>query len=306
MNKNVKPTLIVLAAGMGSRYGGLKQVDPVGPNDEAIIDYSIYDAVRAGFGKVVFVIRKHFADAFREKFERRLRGKIETEYVFQEIEAFVPVGVTVNPEREKPWGTGHAVLVARDVVDEPFAVINADDFYGPEAFRVVAGFLTDPERKDDEYCMAGYFLSNTLSEHGSVSRGICSADSEGWLKSVVERTKISHSGKKIVAEIEDGKTIELNDDDIVSMNFWGFMPSFFGHLENHFSRFIHENAQVVKGEFYIPSVVNSLIESGEARVKVLSSGASWFGVTYREDKPVAVARIRELTEKGIYPSNLWK
>ena len=302
----MKPTLLILAAGMGSRYGGLKQVDPVGPNGEAIIDYSIYDAIRAGYGKVVFVIRESFADAFKESFESKLAGKIETEYVFQELNNYVPENIQIAADRKKPWGTGHAVLVAKDVINEPFVVINADDYYGPNAYQMIPGYLASvPDVSKPYYCMVGYGLKNTLSEHGFVSRGVCETDGEDFLETVVERTHIEKVENKIISRIDENTTMELSGNEVVSMNVWGFTPSFFEYLENYFYRFIQTNADNSKGEFYIPYVVNDLIEKQKIRLKVLESKDGWFGVTYKEDKELAVQNIADLIEKGVYPERLW-
>ena len=298
----MKPTLVILAAGVGSRYGGVKQMDKIGPSGESIIDYSVFDAIRAGFGKVVFVLNPKIIDDFKAIFEPRLAGKIETEYILQELHN-IPEGIEFNRERTKPWGTGHAVLVAEQFVHEPFAVINADDFYGREAFQVLAGFLTDPIRQQNEYALVGYKLSNTLSENGSVSRGICQSEN-GCLTDVVERTSILRKEEGIVFE-EAGTEYPLNDDDIVSMNFWGFTPLFFSQLKRDFSKFITENAHQLKAEFYIPLVANNLIKSGEASFRTLTSNDQWFGVTYQEDKPVTIQRVAELVEKGQYPEKLW-
>jgi UTP-glucose-1-phosphate uridylyltransferase len=303
----MKPTLLILAAGLGSRYGGLKQVDPIGPNGEAIIDYSIYDAIRAGYGKVVFVIRESFAEAFKETFDSKLRGRIETAYAYQELDSFVPKELTIHPDRKKPWGTGHAILVAKDVVHEPFVVINADDFYGSAAYRMIPEFLSGVEKHDiPHYCMVGYQLKNTLSEHGFVSRGICETDGEAFLKTVVERTHIEKSDGKIFSQIDENTSIELTGNEVVSMNIWGFTPSYFGFLETYFNKFIRENVTNPKGEFYIPYVVNELINRNEIKLKVLESKDHWFGVTYKEDKEMAVNSIRNLISKGIYPEKLWK
>ncbi len=302
----MKPTLLILAAGMGSRYGGLKQVDPVGPNGEAIIDYSIYDAIRAGFGKVVFVIRESFADAFRESFDQKLNGRIATEYVFQELENYVPEDVTIHPDRKKPWGTGHAVLVAKDAISEPFAVINADDFYGPGSYRLTHDYLLqDRENAAYNYCMVGYQLEKTLSEHGYVSRGVCQTDQQGYLQTVVERTHIEKKGDQILTELGNGQTMELTGEEVVSMNIWGFMPSYFDFLESYFDEFIRTNADNPRGEFYIPFVVNDLIGKNKIKLKVLQSQDLWFGVTYKEDKASAVQSINQLIEEGVYPEKLW-
>ena len=298
----MKPTLVILAAGVGSRYGGVKQMDKIGPSGESIIDYSVFDAIRAGFGKVVFVLNPKIIDDFKAIFEPRLAGKIKTEYILQELHN-IPEGIEFNRERTKPWGTGHAVLVAEQFVHEPFAVINADDFYGREAFQVLADFLTDPIRQQNEYALVGYKLANTLSENGSESRGICQSEN-GCLTDVVERTSILRKEEGIVFE-EAGTEYPLNDDDIVSMNFWGFTPLFFSQLKRDFSKFITENAHQLKAEFYIPLVANNLIKSGEASFRTLTSNDQWFGVTYQEDKLVTIQRVAELVEKGQYPEKLW-
>ena len=302
----MKPTLLILAAGMGSRYGGLKQVDGVGPNGEPIIEYSVYDAIRAGFGKVVFVIRKDIEEAFRETFGNKFEDKIEVKYAFQAVNTPIE-GISELPEREKPWGTGHAVLVAHDLIHEPFAVINADDYYGPGSYQLTHDYLLNPNTDPaNDYCMVGYMLDKTLSEHGYVSRGICETDSDEFLQTVVERTHIERVDGKIITQIEEGKTMELTGNEVVSMNFWGFMPSYFDHLETYFTHFIRENAQNPKGEFYIPTVVNDLIDKGKINLKVLQSKDLWFGVTYKEDKASAVNSINKLIAKGVYPEKLWK
>lgn len=301
---NKKPALLILAAGIGSRYGGLKQLDQVGPNNETIIDYSIYDAIRAGFGKVVFVIRENIEADFRAFFDKKLAGKIEVEYVYQEIHK-IPKGLNYNPERIKPWGTGHAVLMAKEVIKENFAVINADDFYGREAYEVVADYFKQKDRKETDYCMVGYQLKNTLSENGYVSRGQCKANEEGYLFDVVERTHIERKDTKIVFEDTDNTLVELDENTLVSMNFWGFSPSYFNFLDEKFARFITANTNNLKAEFYIPSVVNDLIEEKRARVNVLQSNANWFGVTYKEDKESVVKNIQNLIKNGSYPEKLW-
>ncbi len=303
----MKPTLLILAAGMGSRYGGLKQVDPVGPNGEAIIDYSIYDAIRTGYGKVVFVIRESFADAFKESFESKLKGKIEIEYAYQELDSMVPDNLEIHPDRAKPWGTGHAVLVAKDVVKEPFVVINADDYYGPNAYQMIPEFLNEVSKPTKpHYCMVGYGLKNTLSEHGFVSRGVCQTNSDGYLETVVERTHIEKTDGKIISKLSEGNFLELTGDEVVSMNIWGFAPTYFEYLGKYFTDFIQKNANNPKGEFYIPFVVNDLIEKGEVNLKVLQSQDNWFGVTYKEDKNLAIQNINQLVEKQVYPEKLWR
>lgn len=299
----MKPTLLILAAGMGSRYGGLKQVEPVGPNGETILEYSVYDAIRAGFGKVVFVIRESFADDFKARFESKLAGKIEIEYVYQELHK-LPEGFTVPKDREKPWGTGHAILMAREAVQEPFAAINADDFYGAEAYQVVAKFLTQSVT-ENKYAMIGYRLDKTLSEFGGVSRGICQTDEHNFLTRINETHKIRLEDDVIVCEPGEKGTSSLQKDDTVSMNFWGFHPSVFTNIENQFIDFLKDNIELPKSEFYIPAVVFEMIKSGQAKVEVLKADSPWFGVTYQEDKPFVVKRIRKLTDQGIYPEKLW-
>lgn len=303
----MKPTLLVLAAGMGSRYGGLKQIDPIGPGGETIIDYSIYDALKAGFGKVVFVIRRDIETDFREVFLSKFANVIPVEYVFQEISK-IPAGIEVPETRTKPWGTGHAILMAADIIHEPFAVINADDFYGADAYRKMASFLTSTAELDqnvNEYAMVGYLLRNTMSEYGAVSRGICSLDQNAFLKGVTECTNIEYTHGGIAYHDKDDSLVFLEGDTLVSMNFWGFLPSFFKHLSDQFTEFIHSNYELPKAEFYIPVVVDNLIQSGEARIKVLKSADQWFGVTYKEDKPVVIQKINQLIRSGIYPEKLW-
>lgn len=299
----MKPTLFILAAGMGSRYGGLKQIDGLGPNGETIMDYSVFDALRAGFGKIVFVIRKDFEDAFRKAVLSKYEDKVPCEVCFQSIDK-VPEGCTYTPERQKPWGTNHAVLMGREVINEPFAVINADDFYGKESFEVLADFLRSVEGKKNEYCMVGYRVMNTLSEHGSVSRGVCVTDKDGYLTDVVERTKIEEVGDKIVFT-EDGVDTVIDPHTPVSMNMWGFTPEYFDYSLDAFKRFLAEHGQELKSEFYIPTLVNELIKAGKASCKVLDTTAKWFGVTYSEDRPQVVMKINELINKGVYPHKLF-
>ncbi len=298
-----KPTLLILAAGIGSRYGGVKQTDTIGPTGESIIDYSVYDAIRAGFGKVVFVLNKKIEHDFIEIYEARLKEKIETAYVLQEL-CNIPKGITYNSNRVKPWGTAHAVLVAKNIITEPFAVINADDFYGSEAFSVLGNYLSELENDSTHYAMVGYQLKNTLSENGSVSRGVCSNKS-GVLKEVVERTNIILMGDKIVF-INDGEKIAIDENSIVSMNFWGFTPRYFEQSEAYFVDFIRQNAKQPTAEFYIPYVVNKLINHGDVSVRVLESHSQWFGVTYKEDKAITIANVKKLIADGVYPENLWK
>ncbi len=300
----MKPTLVILAAGIGSRYGGLKQVDALGPNSETIIDYSVFDALRAGFGKVVFVIRKSIEKDFMEVFGNRFKGKINFEIVFQELE-MLPQGFTCPADRNKPWGTAHAVWVTRNVINEPFAVINADDFYGFDSFRVLADALSSPHLIKGNYFMVGYRLGNTLSDQGSVSRGICTTDEKSYLQTVVERTKIERINGVVCYKDESGRDVEVDENLPVSMNFWGFTPDFFQNVENLMSGFFSGSITNAKAEFYIPTAVNSLIIEKKATCKVLPTEAQWFGVTYPGDKPMVMERLKELTDSGNYPSPLW-
>lgn len=299
----MKPTLLILAAGMGSRFGGLKQVEPVGPNGEAIIDYSIYDAIRAGFGKVVFIIRESFADAFKEKFDAKLKGKIEIDYVYQELD-MLPDGFSLPEGREKPWGTAHAILCAKNAVKEPFCALNADDFYGRNAYKVMAKFLTESD-DNTEYSMVGYQLKETLSDFGSVSRGICDAGKNGNLQKIVETLKIEKRGNAIISVEPDGSEVALTGNEIASMNNWGFKPSIFAELEKRFSKFLKTEIEKPKSEMYIPSVVFDLIDEKVATVKVLEANSPWFGVTYKEDKPFVIEKVNTLIAKGEYPEKLW-
>lgn len=299
----MKPTLLILAAGMGSRFGGLKQVEPIGPNGEAIIDYSIYDAIKAGFGKVVFVIRESFADAFKEKFDPKLKGKIDVDYVFQELDN-LPEGFSLPEGREKPWGTAHAILVTKNVINEPFCALNADDFYGYNAYKVMADFLTQ-SANPTEYSMVGYKLSHTLSDYGSVSRGICDVDENDLLRKIVETIKIIKRDNKIISIESDGSEVELTGNESASMNIWGFKPSVFPILEEKFTEFLKNHINEPKSEIYIPSVVYDMIQEKKAKVKVLKADSPWFGVTYKEDKPRVVAKINKLIEQGEYPEKLY-
>ena len=299
----MKPTLFVLAAGMGSRYGGLKQIDGLGPSGETIMDYSVYDALRAGFGKVVFVIRKDFEEAFRKAVISKYADKVPCEVCFQSVDS-VPEGCTFNPERTKPWGTNHAVLMAKDLIKEPFAVINADDFYGRESFQVLADYLKSVEGTTGKYCMVGYRVANTLSENGSVSRGVCATDENGYCTDVVERTKIEKVGDKIIYT-EDGVDTEISPNSPVSMNMWGFTPEYFEYVEKAFVEFLQARGQELKSEFYIPTLVNDMIRSGEATCKVLDTTSKWFGVTYAEDRPQVVMKINNLVKEGVYPEKLF-
>ena len=299
----MKPTLFVWAAGLGSRYGGLKQIDGLGPSGETIMDYSVYDALRAGFGKVVFVIRKDFEEAFRKAVISKYADKVPCEVCFQSVDS-VPEGCTFNPERTKPWGTNHAVLMAKDLIKEPFAVINADDFYGRESFQVLADYLKSVEGTTGKYCMVGYRVANTLSENGSVSRGVCATDENGYLTDVVERTKIEKVGDKIIYT-EDGVDTEISPNSPVSMNMWGFTPEYFEYVEKAFVEFLQARGQELKSEFYIPTLVNDMIRSGEATCKVLDTTSKWFGVTYAEDRPQVVMKINNLVKEGVYPEKLF-
>jgi hypothetical protein len=299
------PTLLVLAAGMGSRYGGLKQIDTVGPNGETIMDYSVYDAAKAGFGKVVFVIRRDFEQAFREVFENRFGKTIAVDFVFQSVDK-VPAGCTYNVERTKPWGTNHAVMMAAGVIKEPFAVINADDFYGYKSFEIIYNFLKNAEGKKGQYCLVSYPLGNTLSESGAVSRGVCEKDSNGNLVSVVELTHIEQLGKIPMYKDEHGVQKHLDPNMPVSMNMWGFTPDYFEHSEAIFKEFLAKNGENPKSEFYIPYVVDKLIGSKTAAISVLPTTAQWFGVTYVEDKPAVMMKINDLVCSGVYPEKLWR
>ncbi len=301
----MKPTLLVLAAGMGSRYGGLKQLDPVGPSGEAIIDYSIYDAIRAGFGKIVFVIRRDIEDAFKTSIGSKYAGLITVEYAYQDLND-LPEGFTVLEGRVKPWGTGHAILSAAKVISEPFAVINADDFYGADSYCKLAAYLENAKDGNfADYCMVGFYLKNTLSEHGSVSRGVCSDDGSGNLTTAEELTKISQTANGIENANDDGSVRKLNGSELVSMNMWGFTPSLFDNLKRLFVEFLKEQGNEEKSEFYIPFAVNSMIEDGIAKVKILETPSSWFGITYREDKPGVVSGIAAKVAAGEYPEKLF-
>lgn len=299
----MKPTLLILAAGMASRYGSMKQVDGFGPNGETIIDYSIYDAIKAGFGKVTFIIREEFVENFKAIFEPKLKGLIETDYVFQTFD-LKPFGIDKTIERAKPWGTGHAVLAARNQVNEPFCVINADDYYGFDAFKKMADFLTN-EATDTHYSLVGYEIDKTLSENGSVSRGVCKVGEDGNLADINERTKVYLKDGVIVYEEEDGSAIPLPDDARASMNFWGFTPAVFKQSEAMFKAFVAANENSPKSEFFIPLVADGLIKSGIASFKVIPTSSKWFGVTYKEDKETVQESIAELVRNGTYPEKLW-
>ena len=301
----MKPTLFVLAAGMGSRYGGLKQLDPLGPNGETIMDYSIYDAIQSGFGKVVFVIRKDFEQDFRDKILSKYEGHIPVEVVFQAIDK-LPEGYTCPADRAKPWGTNHAVLMGREVINEPFAVINADDFYGRNAFEVMARELSRPRDRKGDYCMVGFRVGNTMTENGSVARGVCSTNDKGELTSVVERTAISYNDKgEIVFTDENGEVQTLDPMTPVSMNLWGFTPDYFEYSDREFRKFLDKDLNTPKSEFFIPLCIDALLKNGEATVKVLDTDSRWFGVTYAADRPGVVEKFAELHRNGTYPDRLF-
>lgn len=299
------PTLCVLAAGMGSRYGGLKQIDPVGPHGETILDYSIYDALRAGFERVVFVIRRDIETDFRAAIGSRFETRTDVDYAFQSLD-LLPAGCAVPAERAKPWGTAHAVWAAKSVIHHPFAVINADDFYGATGYRKMNTFLTTPATDGPEqYAMIGFQLRNTLSEHGHVARGICVCDDQLNLQQIAEHTRILKRGDAAVSLDDQDQETPLQGDEWVSMNLWGFAPTVFDHIERHFSAFLKTKSADPKAEFFIPLLIAALIEEGLAEVKVLPSNDQWFGVTYREDKPAVSAAIQALSASGTYPSPLW-
>lgn len=295
----MKPTLVIMAAGIGSRYGGLKQIDPVGPSGEIVLDYSVYDAIQTGFGKVVFIIRPDIETAFKEVIGTKLNGRIEVNYVFQTLEN-IPAGFTPPADRTKPWGTGQAVLMAKPVVNEPFAVINADDFYGRESLRVIADRLNKTDIDSTGFCMAGFYIKNTLSPHGGVARGYCDV-LDGKLRHIVERFNIERNPDGVIRY--DGGT--MTDNDMVSMNTWGFTPRLFDFLERGFAKFLAKKGTELKSEFYLLDVVDDMIQRGDADVAVLPTDAKWMGVTYAEDKPQVMAGVRALVDAGVYPDNLW-
>ncbi len=299
----LRPTLLILAAGLGSRYGSLKQIEPIGPGGESIIDYSVYDAIKAGFGKVVFVIKKDIESEFKESLLKRFETSIETDYVFQELD-MLPEGYSLPADRKKPWGTAHAIMISESAVRNPFAAINADDFYGYESFAKINNFLSG-HVSGNEYCMIGYKLKKTLSEHGTVSRGVCKTDENNYLISVTELTQIKKEGSRIVY-YENDKSSTLPGDSTVSMNMWGFTTSVFKHIKERFSQFLDENTDNPKAEFYIPTLVDQLINEEKARVRVIPCNASWFGITYREDREAARKNILKKIETGEYPKKLWR
>lgn len=299
----MKPTLLIMAAGMGSRYGSLKQIDPVGPSGEAIIDYSIFDAIKAGYGKIIFVIRRNIENDFKDTLLKRFEKVVDVDYVFQELD-MLPPSFSLPPERLKPWGTAHAILVASEKIQTPFAAINADDFYGYDAFNQMAQYLS-LRGNLTEYSMVGYQLKNTLSAHGSVSRGVCKISPKGFLEEIRERTNITRKGKEVFY-MESNELFPLHDNSVVSMNFWGFTPKIFQQIEEGFSNFLKQHINDPKSEYYIPTLIDELICSQSARVKVLSCNSRWFGVTYREDKDYVKSAVNQLVNEGVYPENLWK
>ncbi|MBW7907330.1 MAG: nucleotidyltransferase [Kiritimatiellae bacterium] len=299
----MKPTLVIMAAGMGSRYGGLKQIDPVGPSGEIMLDYSIFDALRAGFGRVVFIIRREIEEPFREIVDRHIARAVPVAYAFQSLDD-LPSGYSPPTGRAKPWGTAHAIYSARDVVREPFAVINADDFYGRAAYDALASALAATSPGASDFCLAGYRVADTLSEHGAVSRGVCEVGADGLLKRIVERTHIEIKEGSVVAQVE-GQLLTIPPETTVSMNCWGFTPALFAHLERALAEFVKTRGQDLKSEFAIPTVVDQLIASGQATVRVLPASARWLGMTYPEDKPLVRAGVQRLVEDGLYPNRLW-
>ncbi len=299
----MEPTLVIMAAGMGSRYGGIKQIDPMGPNGEIILDYSVKDAVKAGFGRVVFIIRNDIEKAFRESIGKRFKGIIDVDYAFQELND-LPSGYSVPEGRGKPWGTGHAVLACRKMVKEPFIVINADDFYGEEAFREGARGLKNMNSEVLEGFLVGYRLANTLSPHGYVTRGVCETDDDA-LSCVTERFKIGRNDNGVVEYQDEGKNIPISGEELASMNFWGFSPALFPVLESRFAEFLKESGSGLKTEYLIPSEIDALISEGKMSVKVLKTDAVWFGVTFPEDKPAVKATLSSLIKRGVYNSPLW-
>ncbi|MCX6329217.1 MAG: NTP transferase domain-containing protein [Bacteroidia bacterium] len=299
----MKPTLLVLAAGMGTRYGGNKQLDEVGPSGETIIDYSIYDAIRAGFGKIVFVIRRDIEEQVKERFVERLRDKIIVDYVFQEI-TNLPEGVKVAPDRSKPWGTSHAILVTEKKIKEPFGVINADDYYGVESFKILYDFLVN-DKDPNCYSIVGYKLGNTLSDHGHVNRGVCKVGPDGLLQGIVETRQIEKTYDGAKAPGHDGKDLHFTGNEVVSMNLWGFKPSCYHFLGTEFRNFINKHGMDLKSELDIPTSVDKFVKSGDIKIKILASNERWFGVTYREDKPFVVENIKKMIRKGIYPARIY-
>jgi dTDP-glucose pyrophosphorylase len=299
----MKPTLLVLAAGMGSRYGGNKQLDTVGPSGETIIDYSIYDAIRAGFGKIVFVIRHEIEDRIKERFDARLKGRIDVEYVFQEI-TNLPEGLQVSSDRKKPWGTSHAILVSEKVIHEPFGVINSDDYYGVQSFKILHDYLVN-KNDPNSYCIVGYKMKNTLSDHGHVNRGVCKVGAEGFLKNIVEIHRIEKTSCGAQAPLDNGEMQIFSGEEVVSMNMWGFKPSCFKLLAEDFRNFINEKGMDLHAELDIPTSIDKFVKSGQIRIEILMSNERWFGVTYREDKLFVVNSIKSLIAQGIYLEKMY-
>lgn len=297
------PTLVIMAAGMGSRYGGLKQIDPVGPSGEIVLDYSVYDAIQAGFGKVVFIIRPDIEEVFKEKIGVKFKDKIETAYAFQTLEN-IPARFSVPEGRVKPWGTGQAVLVAREHVTGPFAVLNADDFYGRASFKVLADELSATPVDSTDSCMVGFYIKNTISPHGGVTRAQCIME-DGYLQRVIERFEIERKDDGVIRFRDDGDLKEMADDEFTSMNMWGFTPHLFDYLEKDFIRFLTKEGGALKSEYLLPTIIDQMIQEGATRVNVLPTDEKWMGVTYTDDKPLVMAGIRELIDQGLYPENLW-
>lgn len=299
----MKPTLVIMAAGMGSRYGGLKQIDPVGPSGEIVLDYSVYDAIQAGFGKVVFIIRPDIEQDFKEAIGSKLEGKIEVEYVFQTLEK-IPSEFSIPEGRTKPWGTGQAVLMAAEIVHEPFAVLNADDFYGRRSFEVLAKELQSMDISSSDSCMVGFYIKNTISPHGAVTRGQCVVE-DGFLKTVIERFNIERKGDGVIRYEDGGEWHDMGDDEVTSMNMWGFTPKLFDHLRTDFSCFLREEGGELTSEHLLPTIIDDMIQKNQTRVSVLPTSEKWMGVTYPEDKPLVMVGIQELVDQGLYPKNLW-
>ncbi|MBI5726113.1 MAG: nucleotidyltransferase [Planctomycetes bacterium] len=301
------PTLVIMAAGIGSRYGGLKQIDPIGPGGEIVIDYSIYDAIQAGFSRIVFIIRRDTEQAFREKIGRSVENRVDTAYVFQDMD-FLPKGFAVPAGRTKPWGTAHAVLCSRDAVKENFGVINADDFYGRTSFKLLCDFLKQggQSRPVMEYCLIGYIINNTLSEHGHVARGVCQAGPDGLLRTIDERTKIVRRDGKIQYTEDDKTWVTVSPETLVSMNMWGFTPGVLAEIEARFPVFLKANINNPKAEFFLPTVAGQLVDEKKAAVKVIPTPEKWYGITYKEDKPIVQNAVRAMVERGLYPARLWR
>ncbi len=299
----MKPSLLVLAAGMGTRYGGDKQLDKVGPTGQTIIDYSIYDAVRAGFGKIIFVIRRDIEEQFKSSFMKPLQGKVNIDYVFQDLDN-LPGDYAPSPDRSKPWGTSHAILVARDKINEPFGVINSDDYYGVNSFKILHDFLVN-DKNDKNYCIVGYKMGNTLSAHGHVNRGVCGVNENGNLINIVETRKIEMRSDGIFAPAAKGREVEFTGEEIVSMNLFGFKPSCFKYLEEEFVNFIERSADDINAELDIPTSLDVYVKKEEISIKILMTEERWFGVTYREDRPFVVSSLQDMVDEGVYPEKLW-